>query len=179
MNNPGIFQRSAAAAALALLAFSVQAADSCSAYKWDVSREVQLYHTSPTTVNVGSDAAGAPAIVAGKLYVLSLQPQEKVRYAVAPSKKMLPDGVFGGVMKLKVERSGQYRLAIDSGYWLDVIHEGKALATVDFNGSAGCDGPRKIVVYELPAGAELIVQVAAVASAQARLTVTPVVVASP
>lgn len=165
--------------ALTLLAGLVQAADGCSAFKWDVSPEVQLYRSSPATVNAGTEAAGAPAISAGKLYVLALQAQEKVRYPTQPSKKMLADGSFGGLLKLKVDRAGHYRIAIDSGYWLDVVHDGRQLATVDFNGSATCDGPRKIVVYDLPAGAELTVQVAAASAAQARLAVSPVAVSAP
>ncbi len=157
----------------------MQAADGCSAFKWDVTREVQLYRTTPTAVNAGSEAAAAPSIVAGRLYALALQPQEKVRYLLPPGKKMLADGAFGGVLKLRVDRAGPYRLAIDSGYWLDVVHEGKQLATLDFNGSSSCDGPRKIVVYELPAGAELTVQLSAASSAQARLAVTPVAMPAP
>jgi hypothetical protein len=170
---------SGAVATLALLAGSAQAADACSTYKWDVTREVQLYHTSPTAVAAGTELTAAPSISAGKLYALTLQPQEKVRYPTSPSKKMLADGAFGGMLALKVDRAGQYRVAIDSGYWLDIVHEGKQLATVDFNGSAGCDGPRKIVVYELPADAQLTVQIAAAATSQARLTVTPVAVPAP
>ncbi len=156
---------------------ALHAADACSAYKWDVSREVQLYRTTATAVSVSAEPASAPAIVAGVHYSLALQPQEKVHYLVAPTKKMLADGAFGGMLKLRLEHAGQYRLAIDSGYWLDVVHDGKALTAADFNGSAGCDGPRKIVVYELPAGKDLVVQIAAAAGDHARLSVTPVAAA--
>lgn len=164
---------------LALLAGSAQAADACTTYKWDVTREVQLYRTSPVAVAAGTEAAAALSIAAGQLYALALQPQEKVRYPTAPSKKMLADGAFGGLLKLRVDRAGQYRIAIDSGYWLDVVHDGKQLATVDFNGNAGCDGPRKIVVYDMPAGVELVVQIAAASTQQVRLAVTPVAVPAP
>lgn len=150
------------------------AADACSNYKWDVTREVQLFATPPVAVTVGTDTGNAPLIEAGKHYALALHPQETVRYVVAPSKPMLGDGAFGGVLKLKVPAAGAHRVAIDAGFWLDVVSDGKPLATVDFNGSRECNGPRKIVVFDLPAGSELTVQLAASSSKAARLTVTPV-----
>lgn len=178
MKNP-LNMWNCAAVVFALLAGSAQAADACSSYKWDVTREVQLYRTAPLAIAAGTEAAAAHPITTGKLYALTLQPQEKVRYPTAPSKKMLADGAFGGLLKLSVDRAGQYRIAIDSGYWLDVVHDGKQLATVDFNGSAGCDGPRKIVIYDMPAGVPLTVQLAAASTQQVRLTVTPVAVPAP
>lgn len=162
-------------ASLVLATSSLQAADGCAAYKWDASREVQLHATQPTAVAASADPAAAPSITIDRLYALTLRPQGSVQYPMAPSKKTLADGAFGGMLKLKVERAGHYRLAIDSGYWLDVVHAGKQLDAADFNGSATCAGPRKIVVYDLPAGDELVVQIAAATGAQARLSVTPVV----
>jgi hypothetical protein len=54
------------------------------------------------------------------------------------------------------------------------MHDGKSLPALDFNGQRQCEGPRKIVVYELPAGVELALQVAQSSEKMARLTVTPV-----
>ncbi len=163
-------------AALIAIACStpVLAADACSNFKWEVSREVRLFAAPGTVLAAGTTGGEAPAITPGQLYALTLQPQEKVKFAVPPTKRMLADGAFGGMLKLKVGAAGAYRIAIDAGFWLDVVHEGKPLASVDFNGSAECTGPRKIVVYELPAGAELTVQLAQANAAAARLSVTPV-----
>lgn len=149
------------------------AAPACS-FKWDASAEVELYRSTATPLPVGSDATTAPPIQAGRLYALELKPQGEVHYSVAPSKKMLADGAYGGVLRLKVPAAGQYRIAIDSGYWLDVIHAGKPVDTVDFNGSPTCDGPRKIVVFDLPADTDLLLQLSAASGAQAKLTVTRV-----
>ncbi len=71
---------------------------------------------------------------------------------------MLAEGAFGGLMKLKVERAGAYRVSIDSGFWLDIVSAGKSLPALDFNGVRQCVGPHKIVVYDLPAGSELTLQ---------------------
>lgn len=150
------------------------AADPCSEYKWDVSNEVRLFAGKPTALGVATAVEKAPTIVTGTLYALTLQPQEAVNFPVEPSKKMLPDGSFGGLMKFKVDQAGAYRVAIDSGFWLDVVHAGKSLPALDFNGQRQCAGPRKIVVYELPAGVDLTLQVAQASGNKAKLTVTPV-----
>ncbi len=161
-------------AACLLYAGSVFAADPCSEYKWDVSNEVRLFASSPTARGVATAVEKAPAIAIGTLYALTLQPQESVRYPVAPSKKMLADGAFGGLMKLKVAQAGAYRVAIDAGFWIDLVSAGKSLPAADFNGQRQCVGPHKIVVYELPAGVELTLQIAQASENTARLTVTPV-----
>lgn len=158
---------------------SVFAADACSEYKWDVSSEVKLYATRPTELGIAATLDKAPAINTGTLYALALQPQDAVQYPVAPTKKMLPDGSHGGLMKFKVTRAGAYRIALDAGYWIDVVYQGKSLPALDFNGQRQCNGPRKIVVYELPAGSELILQVAQSPEKTARLTVTPVAAPTP
>ncbi len=166
-------------AALLLHGASALAADACSEYKWDVASEVRLYATTPTALGVAATLDKAPAINTGTLYALALQPQDAVQYPVAPIKKMLPDGSWGGLMKLKVARAGAYRIALDAGFWIDVVHEGKSLPALDFNGQRQCVGPRKIVVYELPAGVELTLQVAQSSEKTARLTVTPVATPTP
>jgi hypothetical protein len=172
------FTRVAALAAVLLAGSSAFAADPCSAYKWDVSNEVRLFATPPAVITAAA-AIPVPAISTGKHYALALQPQDKVQYATPPSKKMLADGAFGGLLGFTVDRAGAYRVAIDAGFWLDVVHEGKSLPALDFNGQRQCVGPRKIVVYELPAGTELLLQIAASTERTARLTVTSVAAPTP
>ncbi len=166
-------------AALLLHGAGALAADACSEYKWDVASEVRLFASKPAELSVASVPGKAPSIATGTLYALALQPQDSVEYPVAPSKKMLPDGSYGGLMKFKVARAGAYRIALDAGFWIDVVHEGKSLPALDFNGQRQCVGPHKIVVYELPAGVELTLQVAQSPEKTARLTVTPVAAPAP
>lgn len=156
-----------------------RATNGCSLFKWDVSREVALYSGDSRVVAAGASDTEAPRLETGRLYALDLKPQESVRYAAPASKKQLPDGAFGGVMRLRVQAAGQYRIAIDSGFWLDVVQQGKTLAAADFNGSATCAGPRKIVVYDLPANVDLLLQVSASSDARARMTVTAIGAARP
>lgn len=171
--------RSSCVAALLLHGASAFAADACSEYKWDVTSEVRLYATRPTELGVAATLDQAPSINTGTLYALALQPQDAVQYPVAPSKKILPDGSHGGLMKFKVAKAGAYRIALDAGYWIDVVHQGKSLPALDFNGQRQCNGPRKIVVYELPANVDLTLQVAQSSEKKVRLTVTPVAAPTP
>lgn len=161
--------------AAALLAGSTAlAADPCSRYKWDVSREVKLYTTAPTLLAAGRDLEQAPAITVNTYYALTLLPQAQVRYVVPPSKRMLADGAFGGLLRFRVPQAGAYRVAIDAGFWLDVVDGTQSLATLDFNGVRECVGPRKIVVFEMPANTNLTLQLAAATSSAVHVTVTPV-----
>lgn len=166
-------------AALLLHGAGAFAADACGEYKWNVANEVKLYATKPTELAVAATPDKAPLINTGILYALALQPQDAVQYPVAPSKRMLPDGSHGGLVKFKVAKAGAYRIALDAGYWIDVVHDGKSLAALDFNGQRQCNGPRKIVVYELPANVELTLQVAQSSEKTARLAVTAVAAPTP
>ncbi|HTQ36166.1 MAG TPA: hypothetical protein VMH77_03950 [Steroidobacteraceae bacterium] len=164
----------ARAAACVLWAGAAFGADACGEYKWDVSNEVRLFATAPTPLDAAATVQAAPSIATGTLYALTLQPQEAIRYAAPPGKKQLADGAYGGLLRLKVARAGAYRVAIDAAFWLDVVSDGRSLPALDFNGQRQCAGPHKIVVYDLPAGVELTLQVAAASEDTARLTVTPV-----
>lgn len=153
--------------------------DACTRFKWDVTREVALFAGTPKPLVAGHGVDDAGALQPEVLYAVTLQPQEGVKFRVAPSKKMLDDGAHGGLLKLRVTEAGTYRVAIDSGFWLDVLAGDKPLPSLDFNGSAECAGPRKIVVYELPAGTDLTLQLSAASVSLARLSVTRVTAARP
>lgn len=154
---------------------ALAAGDPCAAFKWDASREVAIHRTTAEALSAGRTASDAPTIQAERLYALALQPQESVTFVATPSKKQLADGASAGLLKLRVSEAGRYRIALDSGFWLDVVRDGKSLDSLDFNGSAECASPRKIVVYELPAGVDLFVQASAASSPSAKLSVTRVV----
>ena len=129
---------------------SLAADDACTRFKWDVAREVALHRSAPTELTAAVSADRAPAIRVDTLYQLQLQPQESLQFVLAPTRKQLAGGASGGLLTLRVAQAGAYRVAIDSGFWIDVLRDGAPLATLDFNGSADCPSPRKIVVYDFP-----------------------------
>lgn len=159
-------------AAFALLSLPVHAADACDGFTWNVSHERALFATQPVAVTAAKTAGAAPALAIDTLYEISLTPQNQVNFVLAPDKKALADGAFAGLVTLNVPSTGKYRVSISDPFWIDVIADGKFVATDDFTGVRECHDPRKIVQYALPAGNDLVLQFSNANSASLRVTVT-------
>lgn len=160
------------ATTLALLAGPVLAADPCDGFSWNVAHERAVFATSASPVTAATAPGVAPTLEPDHLYEVTLAPQDKVSFAMAPAKKALADGAFGGLLHLHVPVAGQYRVSMDNGFWIDVIADGKFAATDDFTGSHECHAPRKIVMYTLPAGSDLTLQFSGANSPTVRVTLT-------
>lgn len=158
---------------LALAANPAVAAD-CAGFRWPVAGELRLFTGPAAEATAGRDAATAVSLQAGRLYRVALAEQESVRLPVAPSKAMLTDGAYAGVVRVAIPTAGRYRVALDAGFWVDVVHAGAPLPSADFSGSEGCDGPRKIVEYRIELPGEYLVQLSAVTAPAVRLTITAV-----
>lgn len=161
-------------AATCLLSQSVQADEVCSQFKWDVSHERALFQQKAMDVDGGVVEAAAPHLKPETLYQLSTQVQDRVHFSHAPGKKMITDGSYAGLARLKVEKSGHYRISISSPFWIDVVDGDQLLPTVDFGGSPGCDVPHKIVEFVLPADHDLVLQLSAGTAKDVKLSVTAI-----
>jgi hypothetical protein len=160
---------------LILSATTVAAAadDPCTASKWDVTQEHALFTKPPESVAAGHDIASAPVMKSQQLYELTLSPQDGVKFILPPAKKGLPDGAFAGLVHLQVPAAGAYRVSLDQGFWIDVIGNQKLIESTDFTGVSGCNAPRKLVLFNLPAGADLVLQLSGAAKDHVRVTLTP------
>ena len=148
------------------------AADPCTGFKWDVSKEHALFGGSALSLAAGKDSASAPTIVTDRLYELKLTPQDQITFALPPGKTMLTDGAYAGLAAFRVNAPGAYRVSVDVPFWIDVVADGKLVATKDFQGQHGCDAPHKIVEYELAASQPFVLQVSGSTKPVVRLTVT-------
>jgi hypothetical protein len=158
-----------------LLPASVPAAnadDPCAGFSWNVQHERVLFGSSAQTLAAGTEPAHAPALMPDRLYELRLQPEDAVRYAVSPEKRHPAAAPHGGLVALTVEQPGRYWIALDQAAWVDVISDGTALRSGNFQGQAGCSSPHKIVEFTLPARARLLLQFSGAAE-QLRVTITP------
>lgn len=164
----------AVVAALLLTMQNAQADEACTGFKWDVAREHALFLGAATAAAAGNSVQTAAPVALDRLYELALQPQPGVTFAVPPSKKMLADGAHAGLVRFRVPQSGLYRVSLGVPFWIDIAAAGQALASVDFNGSPGCDTPRKVVVYPLPAGQDLTLQFSGNVEPSVRVTLTAV-----
>jgi hypothetical protein len=146
--------------------------DPCTGFKWNVAQEHALFSKSPESVTAGHDLASAPVMKAQKLYELALSPQADVKFIMPPAKRGLPDGAFAGLVHLQVPAAGSYRVSLDQGFWVDIVGDQKFVESTDFGGASGCNAPRKVVIYNLPAG-DLVLQLSGAAKDHVRVTLTP------
>jgi hypothetical protein len=147
--------------------------DACTVFKWNITQEHALFTKAPEAVTAGHDLASAPTMKAQQLYELTLAPQDTVKFVAPPGKKSLADGAFAGVVHLKVPAAGSYRISLDAGFWIDVVSHQKLIDSTDFGGMHGCDAPRKVVIFNLPAGDDLVLQISQAAKDHVRVTLTP------
>ncbi|MGB6452654.1 MAG: hypothetical protein WBE92_18035 [Steroidobacteraceae bacterium] len=161
------------AALLSGAALSASGANPCAGFRWDLGHEQALFATSAQAVTAGRDETSAPVIGPDRLYDLALTQQQDVRFVVHPEKRALTDGAYAGLARMHVPAAGLYRISIDKGFWIDVVAGHETLDSRDFAGRAGCGNPRKIVVYELPAG-DLVLQLSGAISPRVRVTLTSV-----
>ena len=166
----------AVALSIAFLAAPAAATDSaadCADFQWDMSRELALYRAEATPIKAGDDAARAPTVEAERLYAVDLMPQAAVSFAQPPGGHHSVDAPSAGLLVLRVERGGHYRISVDGPAWIDVIAGTTAITATGFNGHAHCSLIHKSVDLELPARARLIVQISQSPTGRARLAITP------
>lgn len=150
------------------------AGDPCLGFKWNLATERALFAGEAKALAVGATAAVAPLIEIGQLYQFALADQQQVVFAVPPGKKMLADGASAGLVRFKPGAAGAYRVSLSRGIWIDVIAGGQAIASTDFGGAPGCETPRKVVLYSLPANTELLLQFSGAADTDVRVAITAV-----
>jgi hypothetical protein len=165
-------------AVIALLAVPAVAAElpdaeGCRPFIWNVAAERALFAGTGERLDAGRDADTAPLLTPGRLAVLQLPAQGEVSFARPPGKTRLADGAHGGILRISVPADGEYRIALSSTHWVDVVDGGQTLRSGDFHGASGCKSPRKLVRYRLPGGRPLLIQLSGAVDAELRLTVTP------
>lgn len=152
---------------------AVAADGSCIGFKWDITRERALFATVAETVTSGTDVASAPLVMPDRLYELAIRPQAQVAFEVPPGKKVPIEGASAGLARLRLPTAGKYRISIDQSFWIDVVADNHLVAAEDFQGRPGCHTPHKIVLYSLPGGEELLLQLSGAVGSHVRLTIVP------
>ncbi|MGA2187578.1 MAG: hypothetical protein ABSH33_03550 [Steroidobacteraceae bacterium] len=144
----------------------------CTGFKWDVSKELALFDGPGVALAAGKSESTAPKVHTDLLYQLQLAPQAAVTFPTTPGRSTAADGAYAGIVELKLEAPGNYRVAVDAPMWLDIVNAGKLAAATDFQGQHNCDGPQKIVEFDLSGGTRFVLQISGSAKAAVRLTVT-------
>jgi hypothetical protein len=110
-------------------------------------------------------------IAIGKGTGLMLHPVEDWIYSPAPGRAPKP-GTFGGVYQFNVTTAGTYRIALDVGAWIDVVHDGKIIDSVTHTEGTRCSGIRKIVDFSLAPG-RYTLQLSGAKDAPMRVLIVP------
>jgi hypothetical protein len=147
--------------------------DPCSGFIWNVSHERALFSTEPTSVIAGSDLASAPTVRIDGFYELKLRPQSELSFAAPPGKRILTDGAYAGIVRFDVTEPGIYRVSSSEPVWFDIVAQGSLVRSTDFQGSAGCNTPRKVVEFQLAPSVGLALQFSGGTSPSIRISVTP------
>jgi hypothetical protein len=160
-------------AMLLLISTPGLAADPCSGFTWDVSRELSLFAGPATTLAAGADSAAAPSLAMDRLYSLTLRPLNEVTFVAAPGKSNGAESGYAGLATLDIKAPGRYRFTLDAPAWIDVIADGGAMTTSGHQGASGCNGPRKILEFEFSVARRVTLQFSGADTPAIRLTVTP------
>ncbi len=114
---------------------------------------------APATA-AGNEAGLAAAVIpVGARADAVLRQTGDIRYVARPEK---PGGSvsFGGMFAFDVTEPGTYRVALDSAAWIDVLRNGKAVASTAHGPGPECSGIRKMVDFPLEPG-RYVLQLAA------------------
>ncbi|MGO8954391.1 MAG: hypothetical protein ACLPWS_09770 [Rhodomicrobium sp.] len=165
----------ALAAVLAGLAFAgagaVAAQDkpACEQFAWPVKREQVLFaaadlKTVPSGTSLGSFDRGV---------TLELQPYATVPFVLPPARQPKTADSYGGVIIFaNLPKAGTYQITASAEAWIDVIQNGKAVASTAHTGKRDCVDIRKSVRFELEPG-PVIIQVSGAAANSIKLAVLP------
>jgi len=172
----GIFQNYGfAVIGMAGEAASAADTDPCTRFTRDVSRELAVMKQTPHAVAAAvKPSADVPQIEPEKLYEVKLADQRTVTFVAKPGKPTPNESAQAGLVRLRVEKAGRYRVSISSGHWIDIVDGRQLVSSKAFQGQHGCERPHKIVEYELPAGRDLTLQFSGSKDPQVIVAITAV-----
>lgn len=124
----------------------------CDSFEWPLKTELEWMKAADSAAaQSGATLAAPPA----KAIALTLQPVDAVKFDIVPAGKGKAEGdkAFGGIIKFEgVTAPGLYQISLSGPGWIDVVQDGKALATEAHTGKSDCDGLRKSVRFKIGPG---------------------------
>lgn len=126
----------------------------CAAFTWDVSRELAVMSREAQPV----DATATATVRVGEHHAVRLVPQAHLKFVLPPEREARSAAPRGAVLRFDAPTAGRYRVAITSRHWIDLIADGRIVASADHQGRAGCDLMHKVVEFDLPAASGLVLQ---------------------
>ena len=158
--NPGRGTCVLAAALIAGLSFTAARTASaldiaaCDQFAWPIKREQALFASKDLQhVASGTTLDSVP----DRGIALELQPHDTAPYVLAPSRQ---------------PKIGSYQVTASAEAWIEIIQDGKSLASTAHSGKRDCPDVRKSVRFDLQTGA-VTIQVSGVDSKLIKLAILP------
>lgn len=104
-----------------------------------------------TSVSAGTKIGEGATIEIGKAALVSLHPARHLTLQPAPGKAAARES-NGGTLALAVANAGKYRIALSGGAWVDLVRDGKAIASGAHAHGPKCTTVRKMVDFTLTPG---------------------------
>lgn len=101
-------------------------------------------------MSAGVKPGDGATVTLGKAALVSLHPTRHLALAPVATDKAV-DG-NGGTLALAITEAGTYRIALGGKAWVDLVQQGKAIASVAHTHGPKCSGIRKIVDFKLTPG---------------------------
>jgi hypothetical protein len=101
-----------------------------------------------------------PSLEVGTRYLVTLAPENRVAFIVAPRRAARDAAPHGGILYFDVRETGRYRFALDTGHWLDVVDQGtnvldasasRVVEPIGREGAGACTEPRNVFDFDLAA----------------------------
>jgi hypothetical protein len=175
--NPGRGTCVFAAALIAGLSFTAARTASaldiaaCDQFAWPIKREQALFASKDLQhVASGTTLDSVP----DRGIALELQPHDTAPYVLAPSRQPKIANSSGGLVVISnVSKAGSYQVtAASAEAWIEIIQDGKSLASTAHSGKRDCPDVRKSVRFDLQTGA-VTIQVSGVDSKLIKLAILP------
>ncbi|WP_052730382.1 hypothetical protein [Sphingomonas sp. SRS2] len=87
----------------------------------------------------------------GQTATIRLSPQGELAYPVPPRLPHAPAN-FGAILSAEIDEPGLYHVSLGAPGWIEMIRDGKLLASIGHRHGAPGSGIAKIVDFELTAG---------------------------
>jgi hypothetical protein len=131
----------------------------CSAFSWNVSRELEAMRAQARPVSPAVNPQTNPVqLQEGTHFSATLLPQDSITFAAPPGKKARAEKPTAGLLFFRSTHGGAYRISLTSHHWVDVVDGARAIDSRAHQGRSTCKLVHKIVEFELPAGRLLTIQ---------------------
>lgn len=106
-------------------------------------------------LTAGKSEQDIPHLTLGARADVTLRESSAVTYVRAPAKPAAA-GSKSGLLAFFVAQAGTYRIALGTAAWIDVIGNGKSIASSAHDHGPACSGIRKLVDFALTPGAYVL-----------------------